>query len=532
MSKLLLPNGWLKEYGLAGLAIAAASHDLPSKAPGDGQRRMAIELAMALASGKVRRSITTLVLLTLCLGLASGLDHESTKFRAYDCTDRQEMGKVVVGDRRDCARPRNATSQEPASYHVVQEAKYRRLTGRRCHILTSHLAFYCGDHDHQTFVPEFSKISQRQTIRASECREMWNSKTYVDESGQKHKLLTSTTTEVRSQVAGRTFAWTHSDVQCVGGTITHMGRTKSNMIIWEHSYVTLETVPLVVDRDDGIILENSQIRTGCFLSQLGCATEVGTITWSKLTARGKCQYFKTRPTTGIEVADDTGMIMYISQDGSMTRLQRMGVVELCGHNAFKTSYTNLFLVTPGNADHFDPPQSTLELSTLTYTNAQDEFLVGHLTDYIRTEFQAIAQHNCLRDKKSAQADFASKAAEQHAVTDGDTTSLGDGWFATTAGEVWYHYQCRPIYVYGRSLPKCYSSMPVELVEHDRVSILTAKGMSTNETEEPFFLEPHTRRLTHAGLESVCTTEMVSSYQNTAGAWIDVTPSLRDRKSVV
>jgi hypothetical protein len=49
-------------------------------------------------------------------------------------------------------------------------------------------------------------------------------------------------------------------------------------------------------------------------------------------------------------------------------------------------------------------------------------------------------------------------------------ALGEGWFVTYAGELMYHYSCRPIIVVGRDDEFCYSALPIDLIVEDQKRI--------------------------------------------------------------
>ena len=93
---------------------------------------------------------------------------------------------------------------------------------------------------------------------------------------------------------------------------------------------------------------------------------------------------------------------------------------------------------------------------------QDNFMMGKLTKFIQREFATIQQHACQTSVLQDRFDYDKILAEQHGSTDGDTASLGGGYFLTVAGEAYYRYRCRRLLVTARKTSFCYSSIPVTL----------------------------------------------------------------------
>jgi hypothetical protein len=116
--------------------------------------------------------------------------------------------------------------------------------------------------------------------------------------------------------------------------------------------------------------------------------------------------------------------------------------------------------------------------------------------------------------------------------DGYTVALEEGWFLTYAGELMYHYSCRPIIVVGRDDDACYSALPINLVVEDQKRIAANRGDDhTNGTTgiithaTGYFLEPHTRRLTFWGTHIPCVRNFGGAYRNTRGGWVVALPHL-------
>jgi hypothetical protein len=114
--------------------------------------------------------------------------------------------------------------------------------------------------------------------------------------------------------------------------------------------------------------------------------------------------------------------------------------------------------------------------------------------------------------------------------DGYTVALEEGWFLKYAGELMYHYSCRPIIVVGRDDEACYSALPIYLIVEDQKRIAKNRGDDhTNGTTGAtthatgYFLEPHTRRLTFWGTHMPFVRNFGGAYLNTRGSWIVALP---------
>jgi hypothetical protein len=74
--------------------------------------------------------------------------------------------------------------------------------------------------------------------------------------------------------------------------------------------------------------------------------------------------------------------------------------------------------------------------------------------------------------------------------DGYTVALEEGWFLTYAGELMYHYSCRPIIVVGRDYEACYLALPIDLVVEDQKPRIEVMITPTGPPASP-----HTQRVT-------------------------------------
>lgn len=482
---------------------------------------------------------TTVLFTALFRATRAQINHDDRQFVAMDCFQKQDMSTGVPMDAARCGDPAPALTQTAQSYTLLQRATFQRGVAKRCSIVKTQLSLYCGDHDHQTLVPQWTDIQIPVDVSPAECHNYWDTQEYVDPKGGVHRLDTGAVTHIKYESIGQTWTDTHTDIQCVGGKLAIDGQEKYNMIVSVHLTVYLTEEPFLVSEEDEITVSSSQKILNCkFTTQQCRGTSMGTLIWNRFSPKEGCRFFRTRDTTGIESTNKDSSRVYISQDGSMIRLEIRERIFACGVAVYKTNYENLFVTgDKQSTEIFNRPLPETEMSVTVYANQQDSFLYGELTSYIQVEFKSVLLQSCLREKRKDGSAFAGLAAEQRAALDGETTALDNGYFATAAGEAWYKYQCRPITVFANSEKDCYSALPVTLdsVDHERIAAMLedehdlVKAGRDKEGEPKttqYFMEPHTRRLTRIGTRMPCVKEFAPLYRNTKGAWIEVTPELK------
>jgi hypothetical protein len=168
------------------------------------------------------------------------------------------------------------------------------------------------------------------------------------------------------------------------------------------------------------------------------------------------------------------------------------------------------------------------VSTITYANQQDGFLFGEMSAHVKAEFKTLLEFKCIQEQHRERSPLDSHMKEERPGPhmDGYTVALEEELFLTYAGELMYHYSCRPIIVVGRDDDACYSALPIDLVVEDQKRIAANRGDdNTYETTgiitraTGYFLEPHTRRLTFWGTHMPCVPNFGGAYLNTRGGWV-------------
>jgi hypothetical protein len=185
--------------------------------------------------------------------------------------------------------------------------------------------------------------------------------------------------------------------------------------------------------------------------------------------------------------------------------------QLCGEaTGLRTNYENLYLMDEIYTEQVSDTLPLGKVSTITYVNQQDGFLFGEMYAHVKAEFGALQEFNCSQEQHRERSPLGSKGKEERPHMEGYTVGLEEGWFLTYAGELMYHYSCRPIIVVGRDDTVCYSALLIDLVMEDQKRIAANRGNEdTNGTtgvtthSTGYFLEPNTRRLTFLGTHMPC-----------------------------
>lgn len=493
-----------------------------------------------------------LLLLSTCAGWpirsvgGNIVSPEDRKIQAYDCSEPLQQITVQTGEGHECEEKAEAEMQrDNVTFSLLQEAHNEQLKVRTCELVRTSLTFYCGIYDHQTFVPRLSEVHVRKKVSITDCRTWWNDGMYTDDSSaeKEHELISNGVTTITFPKTGSySHATSGGDAKCEG-EIVHGDSG------WYDRLVTTTQVSVrLVEEDANIVSDgvhksitmlHRRLELPCGVHEAACVTARTTYIWDPpRQGDGSCSLYFLRTTSGIEVSGANGATTYISNDESMIRVIKRDPIARCGSVVHPTNYEQLFLTTAYNYPPFKRKLPLQEMSIITYATQQDKFLYGTLSDYIESEYKNIIEAHCKQNREDASLQYARMASEQGSSQDGDTVGLGEGWFATAAGEAWHKYRCRPITVVARESKECYSSLPVSLSLVDLQRYRLARTMKITQdgveqtTSTPsaqaqdFFVEPYTHRLTTMGGDITCLDTFPALYKTLTGKWIQATPEIR------
>jgi hypothetical protein len=261
--------------------------------------------------------------------------------------------------------------------------------------------------------------------------------------------------------------------------------------------------------------------------------------WDEIKTQDTCKYYGLRKTKGIDVtAAEDDVITYLSQDDSMIRLRKRGFPRFqCGSIVHETDVEDLYLTEDVDSPEFQQQLPLSEASTFLYFNQKLEFIYTTLQDDMANLVLQIQVEACRKDVGNQFHRYASRAAEQRSIVDGDTVRIGGNIFGTAEGEVWWTYSCRPITVTARETPGiCYDALPVHLKDEDmaryiedRTRLLNDQSPETltleqlqhirNASNYDLYLEPKTRRLVNTASPGLCLSVLPPLFKNTANRWL-------------
>ena len=457
---------------------------------------------------------------------APRLPNSTFPVEAFDCAQPRNVAPVHVPSPTSCTEddaPVRAIAQKEASYTLLQKADFIRSTARHCVVRESSLVLYCGAYDHQTLAGPLVELLHNIRIPPHECKELFRTKTWTDTRGTVHPLELNIVNHIYyTHVGSVTMDRWHTG--CTGGQITHKGQSLNRMFVGRYRDITLTHEDTTIAEDGAVLLYRSQIRLplpDCHENHMECVTLTGTYLWHPTSAPQSCRFFAIRNTTGVVVTSNSGEDVYMSTDNSLIRLLLQTSLTECDVPIQATDYDRLFVTDTTNAHRFSDDIHPNEMSIVTYSNAKDSWLYGHLTTFMDEELRRVLRNNCNKMASAAQLQFGRTAAAQTASKAGTTSHLQKDWFATAAGDIWYRYQCRRLVVHARHTNHtCFDSLPVTLNDTDRLLYQRDRNISHQDMKDiQFFMEAHTHLITQHGIPRDCVDNRPSIYKGLNNTWI-------------
>lgn len=462
-------------------------------------------------------------------------DHD---FQAYDCSKPIKKQPIQMPEQRDCEANEMVKNTTNMTYTLLQKVENLRVSAYVCYIKESVLTHYCGATDHQTYVTSRSYFNKARKVSLQLCRTMWNEGIFRDGNGVVHRIP-------HHDQGGHFYLnynalgidWqNHNDqAECVG-VQEHVGNFRYPSTVRSvHLKITLAREEAVINKKDEVTMVHRRFLLRCAGLTGGCSSDGSTAFW--FYPRSQCKFYKVRKVQGMDAKGENGTTTFISTDNSLVRVIHKAHSQQCGGGkVIATDYTNLFLTAAIDVPDFLRKLPLPEMSTVTYHNQQDKALAGAVLGLVQEEFRAVNRRDCLRRRQRHSRAFAQLAVEQKASLDGETSYLGDGVFATAAGDMWYRYRCKDLVVQATELDDCYSSLPVTLQQPDLLEFLQARVDSLagkrqaetdsyNETITTLFIEPHTHRLTSVGIRIDCIRHFTPAYRNLKNDWVKATPHI-------
>ena len=427
--------------------------------------------------------------------------------QGYDCDQLVGSGDVSLDTFGACGHAETVRASRNITYQLLQREKQREMAGTSCKMVETQQARYCGVYDHQTIFSQLSYTMIPISLSTDLCQLMKSQGYYEDPNGGRHKLQVPGITHIQYELKGQTTV-VDGEIKCEGETFKWDGVLYHNMILDRNVQVYIENETFLEEQGQ-VTAYKDNVHLECPMSLAGCETATATYIWTPLT--DTCPLAYTRFISGIEVEDERGQAVFMSTDGSLVRVINHGPTSYCGRVVFKTNYPDLFLYPYEEPELFTREIRPGEVAITTYISNRDDFLYHDLLNKVEEELNLVLDDDCERNRDDSKFRFWL----QHADPGLTTYILGNGTFATTAGEVMYRYRCPPVLVRAQETLGCFQSLPVIPVQ---------EGNHT-EVGGVLYLEPLTRRLTTQGIPIPCSEEFPAKFQNIYGDWLMATPSL-------
>jgi hypothetical protein len=437
-------------------------------------------------------------------------------FPGWDCGMPQQIMDMGYKPTNECVDPipRHFENSRNVTYQILQREEQLGFKGYKCTATKTKIVRYCGAYDHQTVHSAASYYDVPFEVDSATCNSGSERGEFKGPHGELYKVSKAGVTFIKYEEVGHTYPY-GSEIKCQGQDWYYKNEMLSNIVIEVQIKVMIEPEEFR-GGTEGTVAENSQVKLPCHYTLGSCNTPLSRYVWNVPTDR--CPLADVRLIYANEASISPDQAVVVSVDGSLVRLIKQDRVSMCDRSVFRTNYDDLFLyeITGGlKVTPFKRKIRTKEISTVTYVKNRDDYLFHYIKDGLNEEFKHVLRKDCESRREQNQLAFWLR----HQDPGFHTWSLGNGTFATVAGEVIYQYKCRGLVVRARETAgQCFQALPVKV--QDEKDPLNQRLL-----QEDLFLEPLTHRLTPSGILVPCSNQFVAKYQNLKGTWTAAGPSL-------
>lgn len=462
-------------------------------------------------------------------GLPVGLSAQERTLMAYDCSVPYNVSVVTTDEPPKCPEPDGPDLSDEREYTLLQAARYTRISVKMCQMTTSTVPFDCSSIGRaaSTLIADEQLFNMPEPVPLETCKEWW-------ETGHlnKHWKLK------RNGTAQGIYDWNEgattqnavksSLLSCQGAAYTtkrwRPGTKLSSIIYRKYARVQMFQQEALLAHDGTVTIYDSQLVLPCKAEKGECVLEEkGTYYWEMPPEEERCPLYKARAIKGRTLQREGHTLpVLVTTDGSMLKLEKRPPASHCNQLVTPTDFSQLFLAEGNATSHppFTRPLHPHEASAYTYVNVQDAFVHDNLLAALVSQEDRVRARRCQERKAVKAYEYSRQAAEQAAVMDGETAHLGQGWFTTASGEVFYRYQCRPLVVQARTTEGCFSALPVRLLDRDVSRLAQVRGELELEVRRtPHYLEPRTHRLITTAAPQACAAPFTPLYKNVEGSWL-------------
>ena len=447
--------------------------------------------------------------------LAAGMTHprnDKSPLKAYDCTRPTHIYPTTYAASGPCSETRKVREMKNQTYQLLFMEQKEKALGSVCKILDTRTVVACNAHDYMTLRPEHGYDSLPRLVGVEECQDMVRTGVYKDPNGHKHSISKNGVSSVNYLEAGKTWTnegWDKGESECSGEDWTNDGDTMADMVVSHHLHITVLQA-FVMRKESEVYAYESALRLPCSWEVEACRTEEGTYLWKR--EHNFCPLAESRTTGGYTTKTNKGEEVYISNDGSLVRAVITGTTILCDRIVHMTNYAGLYLYETNKprqfTRHIDPSEGRLSI----YVKNRDDFLFHHVLEKVEQEMNAFLENNCRNQESNNRVDFFLRRMQPGLVT----FALGNGTFASGAGDTLYRYVCQPILVVAQDSAHCHEALPVR----------PYRGETGVNTSSPLlYMEPLTHRITKHAVPVPCSKHFIGTYQAANGIWIAANPTV-------
>ena len=450
---------------------------------------------------------------------------------AWDCEHPLNIQDSTFKDGLNPCHVRRAGQvevvKENRTFQLLHREEKRRFTGHKCVLTRAQRAYYCGMHHHVTMDETLTYTEAPLRMSVSDCRRAVEEGQWAPSGhtpGSEFSVDAPGHNRFKVEVAGKSYRY-NGGLFCEGGTFVvrdndlrpgQVSHYPKMVVIQEYRLIIEEEDFLADPDEDLIVAKNSGTRLSCKLREGGCAQDLVTYHWTEANAWCDLAYVRQvfASTWKQNVDDEPDMEeILLSRDHSLVRLVLKDKVRKCGRWVYPTNMDSVYLLDLTNGrdgTQFKREIHAGEVKISDYVRNRDALLYYTFIGLLEEEYHHVREKICEATLQNGKTQFWLKHSSPGIVN----FMHNNGTFSTTAGEVVYTYQCRPVKVYARNLPDCYQALPV-------VSEGKAK-----------FIEPLTHLVTSVGITQPCSSKFNPKYKLANQDWIQATPSISTAKDPV
>ena len=498
--------------------------------------------------------------------------HSIAQFKAYDCSEPQQIQPVQMSHILNCPLPHGKTADQhfqrsvPANYQILQSSGFRPTWAHKVHLVRSEIPLLCAMNSHHALGVEgleFSRPHRLSFLQLSRLLDTWRYSPSDSVNPFKEMRIQENTTYHFSYVAtGSVHSENNNDYNCVGAK-RHFKALNQNTaqdhfgwLVYRYEQLAIERVPVAISETGSVTDLSTNEVLSCHSRANSADPDFCTDTSLaayRVHPPPNCDSILLRQVQG-EVhyftdENDTTIRIFTSTDGSMTHFTLGKQLTLCGQIVHSTEYPDLFVLDLASVHSLQPyrPADPKSISLTSYFNSKIAFAYKESVAFAKNLY-FLAQHDlCISQQATSSIRYAHAAAQQESLNQGTTIRLGDNIFATPSGEAYYRFVCRPINVTAINADTCFGAIPVKLSSDDDHFYRKATGlplqvpgvlnMTSQERREvlfgtvdttkkyQYFLEPLTHRLITAAPSQPCS-PLPALWLNALGDWISASPSIK------